>query len=73
MPETTRERERFACARLGGEATLTRILIIRRKPTGEIEDQVTKELRCESARECGLAAHGFDRSRCVHPELGSGH
>lgn len=61
--EAVLRRRRYACSRLGQDVTLTRELLIRRNDRGEIEDQVTKSIRCSSSQECGPG-------RCVHPEVG---
>jgi hypothetical protein len=72
MPETTTARERFACSRIDGYATIVRTSLIHRSATGEIDAQTTQRLECENRRLCavGRESRSFDWSKCVHPELG---
>jgi hypothetical protein len=71
MPETTMERERFACSRIDGYVTIVRTLIIHRNSAGEIDARALGGLDCESRRLCavGREGRGFDWSKCEHPEL----
>ena len=70
MPESIKERERFACSRIARDVTITRKTLIHRNSAGEIDARVPNGLQCADVQECGVAAEGYDWSKCVHPELG---
>ena len=72
MPESTSEREEFACSRLDRKVVVTRKMIVLRNASGEIRGQSTYGLDCDSRRKCAVTrtTGKFDWSRCVHPELG---